>query len=89
VNQNSSSKVEIKKKIGKVRGAGELARRKSRVSSLKKGILQERRARFYLDHPDAMPVPLKVHPALMQFNCVWVQEEEKQVSEVGKGWLIN
>lgn len=61
-------------RVGKVLGAGELARRKNRLSSLKKSILRERKSRFHLQHPESMPIPLQNHPSLHGLDCVWLDE---------------
>ena len=68
-------KISETKKIlrGKVKSAGEAKRRKNRLSSLKKSILEERKIRWWLNHPESKLFPLKVHPALMNFNCVWLE----------------
>ncbi|KAH9258677.1 hypothetical protein BASA81_003179 [Batrachochytrium salamandrivorans] len=63
-------------RIGKVLGAGELARRKNRLSSLKKSILRERKARFHLQYPESMPIPLQNHPSLQGLDCVWLDNNQ-------------
>ena len=66
---------------GKQRARGKKDKKKSR---LKRAVLAERRAVWWLNNADAMPSALLSHPSLAGFDCMWwpgavpAEEEEKE-----------